>query len=304
MNISPLPTGENIPEKVLKTLFKKRENEPPQSPTLAHSIMLPLSWQKINDLWVPKPNNGIYPSIQIHATKLTQEISAHNWLRYYVAESKEQILNLQTPSVLFADSLVKFQTPEQVIIKRIAAVIHGSWMILLLGFAQEYDYLALAETFGKAVSSFRLLKPALSPSIEPQTHYQLAEMIEFDCPASWQSKLVSETNIELYHDDAQLKVALSSKQNLEKIIETTLDDFPQMTILELLHSTPLRNFHLLIYQGNFKDQTYELWISCFEYYQHYTVASLLTISRDSDFYQWAVNKRAYGILLESLVQTG
>ena len=103
---------------------------------------------------------------------------------------------------------MKFQTPEQVVIKRIAAVIHGSWMILVLGLAPEADYSALADTFGLAVNSFRLLKPALSPSIEPQTHYQLAEMIEFDCPASWQSKLVSETNIELYHDNNALSMPL------------------------------------------------------------------------------------------------
>ena len=138
MNISHLPTGENIPKAMLETLYQSHDYEPSEYPTLAHSITLPSSWQKINDLqsvqidemkplavWQPKGNHGIYPSIQVHATELTQEISAHNWLRYYLAKSGSQILNLQIESVSFADSLVKSQTSEQVVIKRIVVVIHG-----------------------------------------------------------------------------------------------------------------------------------------------------------------------------------
>lgn len=328
MNAPHLPTGQNISPKLLKTFFQKCYNPLPEYPTLAHSIIVPLRWQTINKLqsvpingknltplaiWVAKPNKSISPSIQVQVAKLTQEISAHHWLRYYATVSEQQILTLQTESVSFADSLVKFQHAEQVVIKRTTAVIHGQWLVFVSGLARESDYPALAETFGLAVTSFTLLKPAEPARIEPWTHYQLAERLQFDCPASWQTRFATDKEIELYQDEnhSLLKVALESQQRFDKpaeVLEKALDNFTQIRIQELLHSAPLpnsslpgKNHHLLIYQGTLKDKPSELWISFYEDNQYYTVISLLTVSRDTDFYQWAVNKRAYGILLQSLV---
>jgi hypothetical protein len=57
----------------------------------------------------------------------------------------------------------------------------------------------------------------------------------------------------------------------------------------------------MIYQGEQANQSQELWLSRFEENSHHVTVALLTPARREQFYTWAVNKRAYGIVLESLV---
>jgi hypothetical protein len=95
----------------------------------------------------------------------------------------------------------------------------------------------------------------------------------------------------------------------EQVIEHRLDKFPNLSVQKLWHQAPLPSPHterfpegrLMISQGEQGGQSQELWLSRFEEDSHHIAIAWLTPARQERFYTWAVNKRADGIVLESLV---
>ncbi|KHD11471.1 hypothetical protein PN36_29130 [Candidatus Thiomargarita nelsonii] len=341
MSEPKLPIGKTIPPDVLESSFFKVQDKPYGNPELAYSLLVPKDWnvdsslkaktnqlgrERLKPLAIFAAPDGSHSFIQLHAIGLPREISAAHWLRHYAATTDRTIVELEELSVLFADSLMTFKIEDHTFVGRAAVRIDGDRLFMVFGFAIEAAYQALAETFGLAISSFKLLSPSSRTSIEPHRRHNLADIVQFDCPASWKHKVpenppIGKQAIDFYHFDDNnafqglIRVKAVSKtvvNQSEEVIKNTVEEYADSNLIlrDKLHSSPVGSYSarfsngfLIIYgctiEGNEENQQ-ELWICAFEDEKHYIVTSLLTPSRRQIFYTWAFNKRAYEIVLESI----
>lgn len=319
--MSTLTPGRMISPALRKMLFVQIQETPPQDPSLAYSLTVPRSWSEGSTkhalpLKLERLKSLGWPHqvhLQLSATRLNREIGAGDWLKYYALTLKRTLVTIEVKTAHLADGLLQFEQSNSLFIERATITIHGPWLICLSCLAQEGAYSALAETFGMVVTSFRLLNSPSPSTIEPRLAHHLPAGLQFNCPPSWQPHSVTEKTIALSNGEAnQLRVTLLDKKVItqpEQVIEHLLDEFPEVSVQALQHQAPLPSPHaerfpegrLMIYQGEQAGQAQELWLSRFEEDSHYVTVALLTPARQEQFYPWAVNKRAYGIVLESLV---
>jgi hypothetical protein len=310
-----LSPDQTLPPILLKALFVEGQTTPASNPQLAYTLKQPKPWlTESHELTGPLEltrlgciTDANQATVSIQATLLDQEISAGDWLKYYALALGKQILTCQPTSTELAQGLLQFEHSSDVLIERSHAVIHGPWLVLISGLATEAVYPHLASTFNQIIMSFRLLNPPVKPTIEPRTTYRL-QPYQFRCPSRWQSQAVAENTCILSRPLGLVKITvLSQVKTQAEWLEQQLDDFPYLTLQNLLHHAPLSSpnsqfphGHLVIYQGIQQEEPKELWLSRIPDRIHGVTVALLTPTRMLDFYSWAVNKRTYGIILASL----
>ena len=313
--MTTLPPDQTLSPILLKALFVENQTTPASNPELAYTLKQPKPWLTGSDeLTSPLEltrlgsiTDAEQATVSIQATSLDREISAGDWLKYYALG--KQILTFQPTSTDLAQGLLQFDSSSDVLIERARAMIHGQWLVLISCLAAEAAYHHLASTFNQIITSFRLLKPPVEPTIEPRTTHRL-KPYQFLCPTRWQYQAVAENTGVLSHPLGLVKITVLSRINTQaEWLEQQLDDFPQLTLQNLLHHAPLStpnpqlpHGHLTIYQGIQSGEPRELWLSRFPDRVHWVTVARLTPARTLDFSSWAVNKRTYGIILESLQQ--
>lgn len=341
MSEPKFPIGKSISPEVLESSFLKVQDRPYGNSALAYTILLPKHWRADSSLKVKTSQLGTvtlkplaifagpkseHSFIQLHAIQLPKEISAAHWLKHYAATTERKLVDLDELSVLFADSLMTFKIEDHGFSGRAAAKIDGDRLFLVFCFAPDATYPALAETFGLAVSSFKLLNPSSKKTIEPRHQHNLANIVQFEYPASWTPRIaenppIGKQAIDLYHFDDNkafqglIRVKTVNKtvvEQSEDVIKDTVQEYADSNLVlrDKLHSSPVGSYSerfsngvLIIYncviEGN-QENTQELWICVFGDDEYYVITSLLTPSRNDIFYTWALNKRAYEIVLESI----
>ncbi|NJO14961.1 MAG: hypothetical protein HC877_04205 [Thioploca sp.] len=310
-----LPPDQTLPPILFKALFVQSQITPASNPELAYTLKQPKPWfaknhELTNPLeltWLGSITDAEQATVSIQATSLDREISAGDWLKYYALTLGKQILTFQPTSTDLAQGLLQFEYSSDVWIERAHTVIHGQWLVLISGLAAKAVYHHLASTFKQIITSFRLLNPPVEPTIEPRTTYRL-KPYQFRCPTRWQYQVVAKNTGVLSHPLGLVKITVLSQINTQaEWLEQQLDDFPQLTLQNLLHHAPLSSpnsqlphGHLMIYQGIQSGEPKELWLSRFKDRVHWVTVALLTPTRTLAFHSWAINKRTYGIILASL----
>lgn len=332
-----LPIGDKITPKELTDNFIKAQDQPYGNNSLGYSLLVPNTWnydsslraetgylntEKLKPLAIFEKENAY---IQLQAIQLVREVSAAHWLRYFAVTTGRKIIELVELSPLFSDTLMTFDIEGHAFVGRLAAKIDGNRLFLVFCFAVEEAYPYLEEVFGLAISSFKLLNPSQQPTIESRQEYKLKDIVQFVCPSSWQYNYpenapVGKHAIDLYNfDDEQALQGLIRVKAVLKSVVTNSDQLVKDTIIEFseanfqiqkaLHNGAVASYSdqfqdglLMIYLGVIEgsDEPQEFWLSVFEAQSHYIVLSLLSPARESVFYTWAFNKRAYEIVLESL----
>jgi len=313
--ITPLSSNIEHAPTLLNALFVPCQITPATQPALAYTLKQPKSWRSGSaDLTHPLEltclgsfTDDVQSTVSIQAISLKREISAGDWLKYYALSLSKPILTLKPISVNWAHGILQWDSAHR---EHAATIIHGQWLILISCLTTEAAYQALASTFKHIITSFKLLNPPEQATIESRIPYTMANTLQFAAPASWQCQSMQANSCTLSQQSAQLKLSIEHKTAVIETaewLEKQLDDFPQLKIQNLLHhsrlSSPNVHFsegHLMIYAGIDHGESRELWLTRFEDQYHTVTVALLTAARTVDFYLWAVNKRAYGIILESL----
>jgi hypothetical protein len=310
-----LAPDQTLSPTLLKALFVQSQITPASHPELAYILKQPKPWlTESHELTSPLEltrlggiTDAEQATVSIQATSLKQEISAGDWLKYYALTLGKQILTFQPISTDLAQSQLQFEHSSDVLIEQAHAVIHGRWLVLISCLAAKAAYRHLVSTFNQIIMSFRLLNPPLELTIEPRTTYRL-KPYQFLCPTRWQYQAITENTRVLSHPLGLVKITVLGQISTQaEWLEQQLDDFPHLTLQNLLHHAPLSNpnprlphGHLTIYQGIQLGEPKELWLSRFQDRVHRITVALLTPARTCAFYSWAVNKRTYGIILASL----
>jgi hypothetical protein len=263
--------------------------------------------------------------ILLQVIELSQEINAADVLRAYVLANNYQLKTLQEDSPKRVDSLVEFQMQGGDYLGRAVMGITGNRLGFLLAAGAPSEYESLENTFALAVASFEMTK-APQGHIESWREYQIGvNWLYFHCPVSWNfeyppsSNLTDRFGLELYNKDANNDVIgiIRAKGILKKEstkIETELklfmDELEEMGVEfgEIMnrHDLPVNKYflaaHQVIYQIRDKETNAvrEAWVALLEDEKFLSFFTLLTTRREDAFSIWAVNKRAWQIVLNTL----
>ena len=267
------------------------------------------------------------PFILLQVMNLAQEINAADVLRGYALANDYQLKTLQEDSPKRVDSLVEFQLQGVTYFGRAMMAITGNRVGFLLAAGAPSEYEQLEEKFALASASFEMSN-APQGHIEAWREYQIGvNWLYFHFPTSWtfdypdSSDLTDRFGLELYNTTADNEVIgiVRAKTVLKKYTTDIGDELQKfMEELEAMgvefgeimnrHALPVNApfiaAHQVIYQILDKqtNQVREAWVALLEDDQYLSFFALLTTRREDAFSVWAVNKRAWQIMLNTLRQ--
>lgn len=268
---------------------------------------------------------GANPYVQIQAAQLVREITAANWLRHYAIVNDRNIIAIKPISTHFADSVMNFLIEGHKFTARSTASIDGDRVFFLLNFALESVYEKYADIFGVCVVSFNIQNPSSKQSVENHVLYDLKQIVRFRYPESWKYKEVTEApqgkaGVDLFNYDpdgnvcGKIRVKTVDKnvsQGVETQVKDTLDEYVEANVRSSriienanveIGSYRFTSAMVTAYKGAIEGSEIEqeIWVCVIEDPEYFIVVSMLTPFRERLFYMWALNRRAFDIVLETL----
>ena len=339
-----LPVGRGFTPEELAERFVVVEATPYENPSLGFRTMVLKDWKhdvvtaetpdlnavhlKPLGVFFGQPEGGSAPYIQVQAILLRKSITAANWLRWIALSTDRHLLQLVELSPVFADTLVEFAVDGVPFKGRAAARIDRNRVFYVFAFGPAAVYRDYAETFGVAVSSFKLLDVDPSANIESLQPMNGPGSLRFAYPASWRPLVKDQVPpgrqaVDLYNfDDEDNLNGLIRLKSLEKgrgddsdtLLRTLKEEFSEagLSLGTQLHvaSMPIEesgvdrfiNGRYLFFAASIRETglAQELWASLFEDESFYYGVALLTPAKENQFYVWAINSRAYQLILGSL----
>ena len=340
---SVLPLGQNIPEAELAENFVKLEDQPYGNDDLAYSVVLPNEWLQLgleaddDVLHAGRPkllSNFLSPTdrdanamLQVWGQGLIKEITAADWLKWYLVQSDREISSLQVTSPYFADAVAHWRMDDKVdYTMRIAARVAGNRLFLIQGMAPNDLYPDYADIFGLSVSSFKVAKELDNPHVELWQTHTLDKQVVFNAPLSWPERKPEQTPpgmdaVDLFNLDAEghpvgvlkamvirrtltegkedldlasLLLAEFTKMNVE-VIDIASDE--RLAVAEPFVEGRLKVLTARLPKGD--DRLRNVMIAEVASPTHHVLVGLLTCAPKEGFYEYAVNRRAFDIVMET-----
>lgn len=261
----------------------------------------------------------------IRAAQLDKEITAKNWFINYVLTNGYNLQGLHQVSPKRVEALYVYLDDDTSYIARTVAEINGSRIVMAVYSIPEKDWMANRALQEKVIQSFQLTSPE-EKKLETNRTYTFLDLLRFDYPASW--RLMAPTIYSIEAMDAKLvsdfnKTALNGEINLHIVsteLDTTLTDEIKV-VRKSLEDKGLRIGKLLeqptdytlhdhiyfsrveVYEATDDKKRildHEYWIAVLMEDRYIYIVSMLTPSRQTDFFTWAMNSEAFREVLESL----
>ena len=272
------------------------------------------------------PTNPEYPRsfFTISAQQLTYEIGVKNWFLNYALINGLSLERLTVNNKKELEALYVEVKKDTTYIVRAKIAINGSKLILAQYYVSSWLHAKEKVMQAQAVNSFELLNLQDTPIEELKTHGFLNQSF-FDYPPSWALDVSPVKSIE------KMKAKLK-RENIEDNLDGVID-------IKLYNkvSTPTRSQVLKEFRGEFnvpnykigklieapefekhKDMSfgmmqayqllpssskmieYELWVGVLEGKNYIYLITLLTPSREEDFYLWARNIETYRLVTSKM----
>ena len=274
----------------------------------------------------PKVDEG-NPMVQVWCQGLIREVSAGDWLKDFLTRGQAAIVSLEEKSPFLADAEALRQEGPASLKTRISARLSGNRLFLIQCIAPEDQYDTYAEVFGLAVSSF---KPKLlpdNPHVELWPTYSLDKAVTFKAPFSWLERrpqapvgldLVDLYNLNASAEPVAILKVMSVRRKLTKGKKGI--DLPALLIAEFTKAgvqvteiaadesfpvpKPLSKGTLKICKAVLpkakEKRLQNLLVVAVDAPSHHVLVGLLTCAPNEGFYEYAVNRRAFDIVLETL----
>jgi len=274
----------------------------------------------------PKDQGG-NAMVQVWCQGLIREIAAADWLRDFLALGNASILSLEARSPYLADALIVRQDGPILLQVRISAHLAGNRLFLIHGTAPADLFDRYAESFGIAVSSFKPCLITDNPHVELWQTHNLDNALSFNAPYSWlERRPQAPAGLDMVHLFnlnarvqliANLKV-MSVRRSLTKgkkhidLHALVASEFMKagLRVTELASEesvkvdAPLSNASFKIWKAvlpKAKPQRAEnMLVVAVNTPNHHVVAGLQTGAPSEGFYEYAVHRRAFDIVLGSL----
>lgn len=289
--------------------------------------------------YISAPKNLMRSNLVIEAQALSYEVSVQNWFVNFILKNGFSLTAMETKSDREIEALYVQVDKDTTYVVRIRVVVNGPRLILIRHYLPQENFEEEKGQQRQIVASFKLLNPT-QERIEKQLEYGFLDQSYFNYPNSWTLNAKPIYSIErmsatIFREsevlskeeqrrgrrqgpaplDGQIKVNVVSKllktslaqevqtfrnaidiknYTLGKPIERITYKYDpsiksgQAQVYSLVPSNPVTMGH------------YEIVISVMENNDFYYITSLVTPSRDQDFYIWARNIESVRIVNESL----
>lgn len=272
------------------------------------------------------PNGPIVFHVQ--AIGLLRDITAAHFIVSYGLKQRLPIVAMREMSPGFADALLHQRIEGQLFCVRMAVRFDGDRAFVWSGIAHERDYATYAETFGVMIATSQLLDPAPSAFPEPRVRRTVLERIQFEAPGSFRALEAADSTelheaIDLFHKDTKdhfsgfirLDLDLEARERsieeelgyvVAHVMARNVELASEYKEIEV-DSAPgsIRARKMLIMRGTVpgNDVPQEVWITLLDAGGAALRVFMIGPARDGSFDHWAVNQRAYRVVLSTLAAT-
>ena len=282
--------------------------------------------------YVGAPVNLVRSYITIEAQTLNYEISAQNWFVNFILSNGFSLTALTEKNSREVEALYVQVEGDQTFVVRTRVVLNGQNLMVIRYYLPQENYETEHAQQEQVMSSFRLLLP-VNEKIEKQAQYGFLDQSYFNYPESWalkeknilsvermsavlfQAKQENEGKKRLIILEGHIKINVISrllKTTLQQEIETFRANLkiPNYTVGKLIeqiqydYDTSIKSGQAQVYTLTPSDpinmQEYEFLVTVMEGEDYYYITSMITPSRQEDFYTWAQNMEAAKIINESM----
>ncbi len=278
--------------------------------------------------YVSPAKNFARSVITVEAQYLGSEISAQNWFVNLILKSGVSLTGLREISPHEAEALYVQLQGDETSVVRARVLIDGPRVILIRYYLPQENYDEDKAEQAQLLAGFRLLAPS-GGRIEKEEQYGFLDQSYFNYPGSWTLKEQSILSIErmgagLVQEtivknktvmSGQIKISLVSR-----LLNTTLaqevaafrqgvkiKDYTIGPMIEEITynfnpsiKTGKAQVYKLIPNDPVNMKPYEFVVTVMQGDDYYYITSLITTSREEDFFAWARNMEVMRIVNESM----
>lgn len=281
--------------------------------------------------YISPPKNLLRSYLVVEAQILPYEISAQNWFVNFILSSGFSLSALTEKGPREVEALYVQMEKDQTYVVRSRLILNGPDLILIRYYLPQENYEEERAQQEQVVSSFNLLVPT-NERIEKQSTYEFLDQSYFNYPESWTLKDRSILSVErmsalLYQArqegegsraryilEGHIKVNVVSrllKTTLEQEVETFRKglNIPEYSIGKLIEEVKYdydptiksgkAQIYALVPNNKVVMQQYEFLAAVLEGEDYFYIVSMISPSRQEDFYTWAQNMEAVKIVAES-----
>lgn len=262
-------------------------------------------------------------SVGILAVRLARDVAPADWLELLLEERGEQVLSWRetdTPGGRVADILSRLETPRGTWVSRWLALKDGNVLFVVRCRTREQDYPDYADTFLLALDSFRLLSPCDWPFAEPvqALNLPISPGLAVILPKSWQIRRdqYDNANVRSFQVTNQTKDGSIGTMTVAGIARSAESD-PQNLAVNYVRE--LRRNHVgicnipldaadaggpfdAVWRGRaealLRGQKVEVRVFVGQCGAAWFFAGSLGAARQTHAGAWAINKRAFEILVD------
>jgi hypothetical protein len=328
------PTRVSITAESLGDRFARLESDAGEAHRFRFAITLPRRWQRrafgtdtshgAGMLACFGPNDDVPSAVCVNVIESDREVNPADWLEITYAAVGAQILQRRDafgPQGKVSDMLVRCVEDNVPTIRRGILVKDGSRMFHVEARAAESAYAEFAEDLFVCLISFELLNPTGELTSEPmiEEHHDGAVPFTFRCPCSWKTLQVADNGhgriLELTSQQDGRVVgrmivevrARSSGCDLQTLAAGHADRLRAAGIhfngAPLVPIKPPERFQtaaVFAPAAECAGHTFDSPVLLFEHARGLVLLALLGPTRDESPEWWAINKRAFEIVRDSL----
>lgn len=277
----------------------------------------------------PMLDKRSYFSIQ--AIKLEYKLSAEEWLLQHLLSNGYTIQGMTTHDENRAEALfVKIDQGETYIIRAVAQI-NGKRVVLAQYFMPSETWEEEKVQQAQVMQTFKLTHP-VQELVEDMNIYHFLDIAEFQYPKSWEfrapplrnpdrmnfqllnvasEKVVQRKKFKTLDGRIQVDiVSYSITESLESEIAKLKEDISKIGLVigdkfetrkdfkfnEDVTAVPVEIYQAVDTEDNLLN--YEYWVTSIEHGDYYYLITLVTPSRDEDFYIWSRNSQTYKLIVE------
>lgn len=266
----------------------------------------------------------------LQAINLEYQLSAQQWLLQYLLSNGFTIQGIKEHNFKRAEALYVKVIESTTYVIRAVAQMNGRRVVMAQYFMPADNWEGEKQMQAQVMKTFELTYP-ITESVEEMTKYHFLDIAEFQYPVSWEfraapMKGADRMSFELLNIQSEQKIDWKNYKTLDGRIQVDIVSYDSAdsvpgeidnlkrglakinlavgdkfeTFDDFKFSNELNAGAVDVYKAIDNQNSllnYEYWIVPLEAGDYYYFVSLITPSRDDDFFIWARNTQAYALIL-------
>jgi hypothetical protein len=275
------------------------------------------------------PNTGVeVPSrFEIRAIELDHEITTKNWFLNFIMTNSYSLEGMEEISDSKVEGLYILVENGVSYVVRTDAQINGNRMVLMSYYVPDSRWQVERNMQEQCLSSFRFTNPE-KVLIEKTKPFSYLDLLTFEYPSSWKlivpniysvegmdARLLNSSDNTTLNGEIQIHIVSSEMDTtLAQEVQYLKDELKKegLRVGDLIEAVPEGTYkfdnqisfnRVETYKVDAKKQRireHEYWLAVLVEDRYYYFISMLTPSRDDDFYLWARNTEAFQIVIQSM----